>query len=163
VKNYIARMRSWKSEQGLALNAPVEVLATYAPEAVAVQLKKNAEIITSTLKYPSSHEFKSGKPQIQEVVTAVEPVYAKLGPLLKAQSKTVTDWIKSHQSDLIGTLESKGDVTFADLPGAQVSSPNESLLKNGFLTLKREIQIKGKKGSTILGFEDGVYVEIRKG
>jgi valyl-tRNA synthetase len=162
VKTYIATIRSWKSEQGLALNAPVEALATYAPDPAATHLKKNASIVLSTLKYPQTHEFKAGKPQVHEVITTIDPVYAKLGPLLKAQSKTVTDWIKTHQNDLITHLEKHGDLTFKDLPDATVPTPNESLIKNGFLTLKKEIQIKGKKGSTILHFDD-IYVEIKKG
>ncbi len=161
VKTYIARMRSWKSEQGLALNAPVSVVTTYAPASEAERLKNNAAVIISTLKYPESHAFKEGKPQVQEVVTAVDPVYAKLGPLLKSQSKPVTDWVKAHQSDLIAKIEKDGDLTFADLPGMKAPTPDESLIKNGFLTLKKEIQIKGKKGSTILRFDD-IYVEIKK-
>ena len=28
VKNYISQVRSWKSEQGIALNAPIKVYAT---------------------------------------------------------------------------------------------------------------------------------------
>jgi valyl-tRNA synthetase len=160
VKEYIAKVRAWKSEQGIALNAPVPAIATYAPLEIITRLKTNNTIIFSTLRYPENHKFIPGKPEIQEIIVAVEPVYAKLGPAFKIDSNTIAQWIKRHQDELINTIEKKGDVLLTEIPGIKVTK-KEGLLKAGYIQLKKETGLKGKKGSTILSF-DGFYVELKR-
>ncbi len=56
VKDYIAQVRAWKSEQGIALNAPIQATATYAPQKKHHQTQNRSEsVIFSTLKYPENH------------------------------------------------------------------------------------------------------------
>jgi valyl-tRNA synthetase len=160
VKVYIAQVRAWKSEQGIALNAPIQATATYAPKETITKLKTGESIILSTLKYPQSHKFIAGKPEIQETITAVEPVFAKLGPAFKTDSNKISHWIKEHQEELIKTIDSKGDMLISEIPGVKVGT-KEGLLKAGYVQVKREPGLKGKKGSTILSF-DGFYVELQR-
>jgi valyl-tRNA synthetase len=160
VKNYIAQVRAWKSEQGIALNAPVQATATYAPKETITKLKTGEPVILSTLKYPESHKFIAGKPEIQETITAVGPVFAKLGPAFKIDSNKISNWIKEHQEELIKTIDSKGDMLISEIPGIKVVK-KEGLLKAGYVQVKREPGLKGKKGSTILSF-DGFYVELQR-
>jgi valyl-tRNA synthetase len=160
VKVYIAQVRAWKSEQGIALNAPIQATATYAPKETITKLKTGESIILSTLKYPENHKFIAGKPEIQETITAVEPVFAKLGPTFKADSNKISQWIKEHQEELIKTIDSKGDMLISEIPGIKVGA-KEGLINSGFVQVKREPGLKGKKGSTILSF-DGFYVELQR-
>jgi valyl-tRNA synthetase len=160
VKVYIAQIRAWKSEQGIALNAPIQATATYAPKVTITQLKAGESVILSTLKYPQSHKFIAGKPEIQETITAVEPVFSKLGPAFKTDSNKISQWIKGHQEELIKTIDSKGDLLISEIPGVKVVK-KEGLLKAGYIQVKREPGLKGKKGSTILSF-DGFYVELQR-
>jgi valyl-tRNA synthetase len=160
VKVYIAQIRAWKSEQGIALNAPIQATATYAPKVTITQLKAGESVILSTLKYPQSHKFIAGKPEIQETITAVEPVFSKLGPAFKTDSNKISQWIKGHQEELIKTIDSKGDMLISEIPGVKVVK-KEGLLKAGYIQVKREPGLKGKKGSTILSF-DGFYVELQR-
>jgi valyl-tRNA synthetase len=160
VKTYISQVRSWKSEQGMALNAPVNALATYASKETVSQLQPSGSIIVSTLKYPQQHQFIVGKPEIQEVITKVEPVYAKLGPAFKTESTKISQWIKEHQDELIKKIDSKGDILLSEIPGMQTKK-KEGLLKAGYIQVKREAGLKGKKGSKILSF-DGFYVELER-
>ncbi len=160
VKVYIAQVRAWKSEQGIALNAPIQATATYAPKETITKLKTGKSVIFSTLKYPENHKFIAGKPEIQETITAVQPVFAKLGPTFKTDSNKISQWIKEHQEELIKTIDSKGDMLISEIPGVKVVK-KEGLLKAGYIQVKREPGLKGKKGSTILSF-DGFYVELQR-
>ena len=45
VKNYISQVRSWKSEQGIALNAPINTFATYASKDFISKIKTSDSII----------------------------------------------------------------------------------------------------------------------
>jgi len=160
VKVYIAQVRAWKSEQGIALNAPIQATTTYAPKETITKLKTGESVILSTLKYPQNHKFIAGKPEIQETITAVEPVFAKLGPAFKTDSNKISHWIKEHQEELIKTIDSRGDMLISEIPGVKVGK-KEGLLKAGYVQVKREPGLKGKKGSTILSF-DGFYVELQR-
>jgi len=116
VKEYIAKIRAWKSEQGIALNAPLPALATYAPEELIARLKENQPIISSTLRFPSTHLFIPGKPEIQETITTIEPLFSKLGPTFKNDSSIIVQWIKTHQEELIKTIENGKDKPISEIP-----------------------------------------------
>jgi len=160
IKTYIAQVRAWKSEQGIALNAPVDAVATYAPKDTILKLKTGASIIFSTLRFPQTHKFIAGKPEVQETITALEPVFAKLGPAFKTDSQEISQWIKAHQEELIKKIERGQDVFFSEIPGVKAGK-KESLLKGGYIKTKHAIGVKGKKGSTILSF-DGFYLELQR-
>ena len=160
VKEYIAKVRAWKSEHGIALNAPISAIATYASEEIIRKLSAHRSIIFSTLRYPENHSFISGKPEIQETITSVEPVFAKLGPAFKAESSRIVEWIKNHQDELIQRMERKEDIFASDIPGVTAMS-NQGLLQAGYLIVTREPSLKGKKGSTIISFDD-FYIELER-
>ncbi len=160
VKEYIAKVRAWKSEQGIALNAPIPALATYAPSEIIIRLKGNGPIIFSTLRYPSTHTFIPGKPEIQETITAVEPVFAKLGPTFKNESSIIVQWIKTHQEELITKIENGKDILISEIPGIKTKT-KEALNKSGYFKVKREVGLKGKKGSTIISFDE-YYIELER-
>jgi valyl-tRNA synthetase len=161
VKEYIAKVRAWKSEQGMALNAPVPAIATYASSDIISRLQTNDTIIFSTLRYPEDHQFIAGKPEIQETIVSVEPVFARLGPVYKNESNVIVQWIKGHQEDLIATLEKKGDILVSEISGVK-HAKREGLLQAGYVQVKKEVGLKGKKGSIILSF-DGFYLELQRG
>jgi hypothetical protein len=112
------------------------------------------------LRYPTTHTFIPGKPEIQETIIAVEPVFSKLGPAFKNESSTIVQWIKTHQEELIAKIENGTDVRISEIPGIKTKT-KEALHKSGYLQLKREVGLRGKKGSTIVSF-DGFYVELER-
>jgi valyl-tRNA synthetase len=162
VKDYISKVRSWKSGQGLALNAPLESYATYAPASIITKIKPSGAIIKSTLNYPDGHEFIAGKPDIEEKIVTIKPVYSKIGPLFKADSKKVTTWINEHQKEIIKKIQKSGDISWADIPGADPKHSKEKLIVGGYLQLIKEQGIKGKKDTHIFHFDD-FYVEFKGG
>jgi len=159
VKNYIAQLRSIKSEQGIALNAPLQSFATYSTPSNISKIKPSSSIIKSTLKLPSKHEFITGKPDIQEKITAITPIYSKIGPLFKKESKKINKWIKEHQNELIKKIKNKGDIRWSDIPIIESKTPDETLLENNYIQIKKETRVKGKKDRAILQFDD-FYIEV---
>jgi hypothetical protein len=144
----------------MALNAPVDAVASYAPKETIQKLKTGASIIFSTLRFPQTHAFIVGKPEVQETITAVEPVFAKLGPAFKADSQKISQWIKEHQKEVIQKIEHGKDIFLSEIPGVTIGK-NEGLVQGGYIQTKQEIGVKGKKGSTILSF-DGFYLELQR-
>jgi len=162
VKDYISKIRSWKSEQGLALNAPIESHATYAPAGIISKIKPSGNIIKTTLNYPESHEFVAGKPDIEEKIVGVKPVYAKIGPLFKADSKKITAWIDEHKEEIIKKIQKNTDISWADIPGTDPKHSKEKLIEGRYLQIIKEQGIKGKKDTHILHFDE-FYVEFKGG
>jgi len=159
VKSYISQVRSWKSEEGIALNAPIETSATYASKKVISQIKPNESIIKSTLKYPDNHKFIEGKPSTEEKVTKVIPVYAKIGPDFKTDAKKITQWLNKEQKEIVKKIEKDGDINLTDIPGVE-SKKKVNLVKDGYLKIEKEAHVKGKD-SIILSF-DGFYLELKE-
>jgi valyl-tRNA synthetase len=159
VKDYISQVRSWKSERGIALNAPIDAIATYSSKDLSIRFKNNETIIKSTLKFPDSHEFIPRKPDIEEKIIKISPVYSKIGPAFKKDGKEFAQWINDNQDDIIGQLEEKGDIEISEVPVIE-SKQKDGLLKEGFIKVEKDIRVKGKKDSTILSF-DKFYLELR--
>ena len=160
VKSYVAQVRSYKSDQGIALNTPLNATTTYASKELIARLKPSASVIQSTLKYPDNHRFMVGKPAIEEKITKVTPVYAKFGPMFKKDTQKIVHWITKNQATVIKQIEEQGDFPIADIPPAS-SDAKKGLLKKGYIEVERETRVKGKKDSKILPF-DGFYVELQR-
>jgi len=158
VKNYISQVRSYKSEHGIALNATIKSSATYASKDIISKIKANESIIKSTLKYPKDHEFIAGKPDIKEEIVEIFPVYAKIGPTFKTDGKNLVNWIKENQNKIIKEIEGKGDIKISDIPIIKTSKKG-FLLKDGYIKIKKDITVKGKKDTSIVSF-DKFYIEV---
>ncbi len=160
VKEYISQVRSWKSKQGIALNYPINSIATYSTAKKISMIKRSNEIIHSTLKYPDSHEFIPKKPQMEEKITKITPVYSKIGPIFKNDGKKLINWIVENKDKVIEKIEEKGEIFLSDIPVLD-SKLNDGLLDKGYIKVEKEIKIKGKKDSNILKFND-FYLEIKR-
>ena len=162
VKDYISKVRSWKSEQGIALNAPMlSSTASFTSKANLGKIVPSGSIIKSTLNYPEDHQFKEGKPDIEEKIIALTPIYSKLGPLFKKESKKIIEWINKNQDKLIKKIEEKGDITWSDIPEANIKTSDEYLIKNGYIRVITTTGIKGEKDTKILSF-DWFYLEQKE-
>ena len=158
VKEYISQVRSWKSEHGMALNYPLEAIATYSTQNNVSKIKPSSSIIISTLKYPNSHEFVPNKPDIDEKIIKIIPVYSKIGPIFKKDGKKIIKWIVENQTEIIKKIEQKGDVFLSEVKSLDLKQ-KIGLLKEGYIKIEKEIKVKGKKDSTILSF-DNFYLEL---
>jgi len=153
VKTYIADVRAFKSENGIALNAPLKSSATYGPKEFIDQLRNQETIIKKTLKLPDEHEFIPGKPDIVESITSIEPVYAKLGPIFKKDSQKVASYIKNNQEKLIDIINETGDLTWKEIPHASIANPKESLIQHNFISIKKSSHVPGSdRDETLVTF-----------
>lgn len=160
-KNYISQVRSWKSEQGMPLNAPLSSTITYFTSKEDIKkIKPNRFIIISTLKYPENHEFINGKPDIEEKIVKIIPVYSKIGPIFKKDGKKLAEWINKNQNEIIKIIEKKGDIILSEIPVLNLKE-KKGLLKEGYIQIKKDIKVKGKKDSLILSF-DNFYLELKR-
>jgi valyl-tRNA synthetase len=160
VKNYISQVRSWKSSQGIALNAPLNATATFGAEDFISKLKTCELIIKSTLKLPGEHCFVVGKPDVEEKTVEVKPVYSKLGPFFKDDSKKVIKWIHDSQDEITRRIDEEGDFLISDIPVIDYKS-EEGLVEKGFIRVKKETGVKGKKGVMLIPF-DSFYLELEE-
>ncbi len=160
IKEYIQQVRSWKSEQGIALNAPIQAMVTYASNDFINRIKTSDNIIKITLKYPDSHEFIAGKPDIEEKIVKIIPVYSKIGPNLKSEGKEFIRYITKNQDKLIDKIKENGDIKFNEIPDINIKS-KEKLIEDGYIKIEKEAQVKGKKECLIISFK-GFYLEIKK-
>ena len=158
VKNCISQVRSWKSEQGIALNSRVEAVATYSSKNNIKMIKPSSSIIISTLNYPKDHEFKEGKPDVEEKITKLKPIYSKIGPSLKKNAKEIIKNVRINQDEIIKKIENNGDISLSEIH--PTGSKNEFLIKDGYFQIEKEVKVKGKKDSKIITFDD-FYLEIK--
>lgn len=159
VKKYISLVRSWKSEQKIALNAPIKAITTYASKDLISKLKTNQDIIITTLKYPYNHKFVEGKPDIEEIITKIIPIYSKIGPNFKQDGKKIVEWITKNQEAIIKKIKEKKDIKISDIPVIK-SNSKEAMIKDGYVKLEKDFKVKGKSESTIVFFDD-FYLEIK--
>jgi valyl-tRNA synthetase len=160
IKTFIANVRAFKSDHGIALNAALASSATYGPQELIEQLKNQEAIIKETLKLPAEHSFIAGKPDIKEVITAIEPAYAKLGPMLKQDSQQVVSYIKNNQQELISKIEQQGDLTWKDIPNNASTNPDESLISNDYVIIKKSSKVTGSKSNETLVTFDSLYLLV---
>jgi len=161
VKDYISQVRSYKSELGIALNAPMNSSVTYASKEIISKIKPSSSIIISTLKYPQEHKFIEGEPAIEKIIKNVIPVHSKIGPNLKKEGKKFIEYIKNNNKDVIEKIQKNKDISLSDFYPAGSSVPDEKIIQDGYVKLEKEIVIKGKRDHKIVPFE-GFYLEIKE-
>jgi len=159
VKDYISLTRAYKSQQGIALNAPLNISETYAPKNKATILNKHKKLINSTLNLPEKHIFKPGKPSIQETITHITPIYAKLGPRFKKDSKAIITWLESHQDSLKKLLKKQNDITWKDIPPAHLNDP-ESLIQNNYIKIEKTLSLEHNTNITVIKLEN-YYLDVK--
>lgn len=160
IKNYISQVRAWKSEQGIPLNAPIKAVATYGSKDFITKIKPSSKIIKSTLKYPENHQFIVGKPEVEEIISDILPVYSKIGPKFKEDSKKLVAYLNKNKEKIIQKIKKEGDIKTSDIP-LITSDKHFGLIEEGYINIKKESHLKGKKENLILSF-DGFYIEIKE-
>lgn len=160
VKNYISQARSWKSEQGIALNAPMNSTATYASKEFISKIKPSSSIIISTLKFPPNHKFIEGEPAVEKIIKNVTPVHSKIGPNLKKDSRILVEYINNNLGKVIKQIQANKDIPLSEFYPAGSAVPDEKIVKDGYVKIEKEIVIKGKYNRKIIPFNE-FYLEFR--
>ncbi len=159
VKQYIAKVRAYKSEHAIPLNAPLHAVATYASSETARHLKDNKDIIITTLKYPKNHQFIPKKPDVERKITDIQPIHSQIGPIFKNDSKRLVKWIAENKEEIIQTIDETGDYSMETIPILHENT-DKKLVKDGFIKVQKETRLKTKKQNILVDF-NRFYLEIR--
>jgi len=161
VKKYTKAARDKTSAKGIPLNKSCSSGATYSSDKAKIdRIKPSGSKIISTLNYPDEHEFKYDSDiQEKQKIIVIAPVYSKIGPLFKKESKKVIEWIKGNQEELINKYNENGDIYWSDIPPAG-SKKSKGLEKEGYINVIRELAIEAKDGAKLEHLYDDVYRSI---
>lgn len=91
VKDVVAGIRSWKSANGLSLNAEISRVEIVG-EGVSEMLAGSEDDIRQTVKAKSLEPME--KVSLKESITKVRPVFAKLGPGFRKDAKAIAETLQ---------------------------------------------------------------------
>ncbi|MDD1725525.1 MAG: class I tRNA ligase family protein, partial [Euryarchaeota archaeon] len=105
VKEIIASVRRYKSEQRIALNARIEGVYVFLDR----DISNGAQDISNALN--ADIEYRIGGPDISEDITEISPNLGSLGPRFKSEVKRVVELIKSTPAEEITSQIGTGSIT----------------------------------------------------
>ena len=91
IKKIIAGIRKWKSEQGLALNTPLQKVEIFTKKLSLIEQGREDIVVTMNIK---DLVVNSRFSEIKEEVVDVKPVYAVMGKKYKEKTTEVVEMIK---------------------------------------------------------------------
>ncbi len=97
VKTVIAKIREWKSKQGMPLNAPIEKITIYGNVDAL-------DIISGTLKIKKI-EISNEKPVVRKIA---KPIFNKIGPTFKEKSKFIIKEINENAEKIAEEVANNG-------------------------------------------------------
>ena len=148
VKNIIAKIREYKSSKGMALNTPLKTVTIYVSQQDLEMIKPSSSIIKGTLNIENL-EIREEMPEVEEVITAVKPIYSKIGP--KFGSKT---------SQIIAELKEKdAPQIYEEMKKNGKISISGEVISQDYITFEKEFRIKGKKADLIEINGIMIYIE----
>ena len=90
---------------------------------------------------------------------SIKPIFSKIGPFFKSDSKKISSWIKENTQTLSNMINENPNLQWKDIPIDETKDKTEKLIKDGFFQTVVEHQIKGKKDRAVISFED-IIIEI---
>jgi len=125
IKEVISALREWKSRHGMPLNAElkhVEIVALKNAEFI----EEGRNIISGTMNISSLKILKELPETIEEVVV-IKPVYAKIGPEFKEDSRYVIEEINRNKDEILKAFES-GNVYAFHHDGKEIKLGKEHVI-----------------------------------
>ncbi len=122
VKNIVAEVRKWKSDQGIPLNQEIGELRIVTPEP---SIKECEEDIAETLRAHSITLI--DEREIEEKAVEVKPIYSKIGPKFGDQAKDIFEHLgKTDAQTIYEALEEDGGYNI-ELKGGKASLTQDEL------------------------------------
>ncbi|MBS1263777.1 MAG: Isoleucine--tRNA ligase [Methanonatronarchaeales archaeon] len=121
VVDVVRRVRRWKSEEGVPLNAEVVSLEVYGAGGV---VERNLDDVEATLKVREA-AYRKGRPELEERPVDVDVDFSVLGPALKGEAQRAAEALKADPDAVAEMLEG-GEVT-VELDGESVDVPRDAV------------------------------------
>ena len=154
IKDIISEIRGWKSNQGIALNAPLKKVEIAGKSAQAI--KSYSELIQSTLNL-GTVTIASSPPSLQEQVL-VTPDFSRIGKRFKHHTPRVIKEIKEHGKKIAQALDKQGRYLLTTL-SSSIPVEDAVLHKDD---VKIERTLKSHKGNfDVIKYKD-VFISVEK-
>ncbi len=138
LKDVIAAVRVWKSEKKIPLNAELQLMEIIGEDSSALECARQDIMETTKAKDLEMVQ----KADLTEDFVAVKPVHSKLGPMFKADAKTIVAEIAKMDPADVAKQLSEGGVKLS-VGGKDI------VLTNEFLELEKRLMLNGKAVDTI--------------
>ena len=110
-RDIVAAVRAWKAAKGLSLNAPITRVEVVGAEAMRL-IAGSEEDMKATLKAGQLSVLE--KVSLNESVSRVKPVHAKLGPAFKRDAKALSEKMAALSPEQLAGLEKGITMTLTD-------------------------------------------------
>ena len=138
LKDVLAAIRAWKSENKVPLNGDLEMIEFVGAEAKVLEACK-ADISETT----KAKEVRiAPEAKLDEQTVAIKPVHAKLGPTFKGQAKAIVSAVSSMPLEEVAKQLASGSVV-VDVDGQKVSVGAE------FFEAEKRLMLEGKVVETV--------------
>lgn len=140
IVDIISALRRWKSESGLPLNREIEQVEII-PGPHQALIADNEADICETLRIKSL-DF-SEDSELSEQISAIRPVFSKIGPKYRRDAPEVIAFLKSADTDELTRKVGKGDYKI------KLDSGKEVELSDDDFEFEKAILSHGKKVATL--------------
>ena len=138
LKDVLAAIRAWKSENKVPLNGDLEMIEFVGAEAKVLEACK-ADISETT----KAKEVRiAPEAKLDEQTVAIKPVHAKLGPTFKGQAKAIVSAVSAMPLEEVAKQLASGAVE-VDVDGQKVSVGAE------YFEAEKRLMLEGKVVETV--------------
>ncbi len=138
LKDVLAAIRAWKSENKVPLNGDLEMIEFVGAEAKVLEACK-ADISETT----KAKEVRiAPEAKLDEQIVAIKPVHAKLGPTFKGQAKAIVSAVSAMPLEEVAKQLASGAVE-VDVDGQKVSVGAE------YFEAEKRLMLEGKVVETV--------------
>ena len=138
LKDVLAAIRAWKSENKVPLNGDLEMIEFVGAEAKVLEACRAD--ITETTKAKEVRIAPEAK--LDEQIVAIKPVHAKLGPTFKGQAKAIVSAVSAMPLEEVAKQLASGAVE-VDVDGQKVSVGAE------YFEAEKRLMLEGKVVETV--------------
>ena len=139
VKDVVSAIRAWKAEKKLPLNKEIELLELVGPHALSLQGYE-----TDILETARSKELKIvAEAALEEKVTALKPVKAKVGPTFREKGREVLERLEKLDLQEGAAALDRGELELTLSDGSEVT------LDRSFVEVQKKLTLGGKAVDTL--------------
>ncbi|WP_214044845.1 valine--tRNA ligase [Methanomethylovorans sp.] len=142
VKDIVSRVRRYKSEHGIALNAPLKKLEIYGTLTDVID-------ITGATNTPI--EIMKGNPDFEHVPVNVKPNMGVIGPKFKGQAKIIIDaLLGSNPKKLVTEMEQNGKISLHTKSGIIELGPESVEVEKEVTSAGRAVDVLDVQGIPVV-------------
>ncbi len=142
VKEIVSSVRRYKSEHGIALNAPLKGLEIYGALTDVMD-------ITGATNTPV--EVMAGNPDFEHVPVNVKPNMGVIGPKFKGQAKAIIDALtEANPKKLVSEMEQNGKISLQTKSGIIDLAPESVEIEKEVISAGRAVDVLDVKGIPVV-------------